>query len=161
MIKLEEICGYLPYKVSVMMLVENDSYEPIIEILQGLEYGYQSGEPLALIGEFGEVDLSIIKPILRPLSDLTKEIEYNGEKFVPIKVIEKEFLMEGLLLFKETEYGWTGFTDGKDCNIPIYMCNEIMPECGYGIIKKLYKWHFDIHRLIERNDAIDINTLKP
>ncbi len=33
-----------------------------------------------------------IKPILRPLSDLTKEIEYNGEKFVPI-----EFLFNNLV----------------------------------------------------------------
>jgi hypothetical protein len=27
-----------------------------------------------------------IKPILRPLSDLTKEIEVNGEKFIPIEL---------------------------------------------------------------------------
>ena len=30
------------------------------------------------------------KPILRPLSDLTKEIEVNGEKFVPVKKIHEK-----------------------------------------------------------------------
>jgi len=30
------------------------------------------------------------KPILRPLSDLTKEIEHNGENFVPLKIINKK-----------------------------------------------------------------------
>ena len=30
-----------------------------------------------------------IKPILRPLSDLTKDIEYRGEKFVPLKKLHE------------------------------------------------------------------------
>lgn len=29
-------------------------------------------------------ELDRIKPYLRPLSDLTKEIEHNGEKFIPL-----------------------------------------------------------------------------
>ena len=39
-----------------------------------------------------EFFLKYAKPFLRPLSDLTKEIEHNGEKFVPIlKLCEHSF----------------------------------------------------------------------
>lgn len=45
-------------------------------------------------GEYNEYSLPYIlknqvKPILRPLSDLTKEIEVNGERFVPIVELAK------------------------------------------------------------------------
>ena len=36
------------------------------------------------------VSIEDIKPILRPLSDLTKEIEHNGERFIPIIELYKK-----------------------------------------------------------------------
>ena len=51
-------------------------------------------------------DTTDFKPILRPLSDLTKEIEVNGEKFVPIEwlfynLIEKSDIVQFEWKFKE------------------------------------------------------------
>lgn len=76
------------------------------------------------------------KPILRPLSDLTKEIEVNGEKFVPIEKIaiygdNKAYLEEAIL---------TGLV-------------EVI------VFNMLLRWHFDLYNLIENGIAIDINTL--
>ena len=34
--------------------------------------------------------MEFIQPILLPLSDLTKEIEVNGEKFLPIDILSGE-----------------------------------------------------------------------
>lgn len=75
------------------------------------------------------------KPILYPLSDLTKEIDVNGEKFVPSKVLN-----------------W---------NIQGREINKIHFESiSYSHIQKLLEWNFDIYGLIEKGLAIDINTLK-
>ncbi|NIV12884.1 MAG: hypothetical protein GWN62_16865 [Aliifodinibius sp.] len=87
---------------------------------------------------WAELDTNTHKPILRPLSDLTKEIEHNGERFIPIKNIGKT----------STFYG-----DTPICNI----------EKDYRLwavweFEKLLEWHFDIFGLIEKGLAIDINT---
>jgi len=82
------------------------------------------------------------KPILRPLSDLTKEIEVNGEKFVPVEVFGYEEEITTDFIFK---------IDGSYYEIT---------EMPFDVIQKLLEWHFDIYGLIEANLAIDINTLK-
>jgi len=33
-------------------------------------------------------------------------------------------------------------------------------KVDYRIIKKFFEWHFDIEKLIEKGEAIDINTLE-
>jgi hypothetical protein len=81
------------------------------------------------------------KPILRPLSDLTKEIEINGEKFVPINQFYRE---ERNLLEKELSV-----TNG----------NLICEFLSYKIMIKLFEWHFDVFGLIPTGLAIDINTI--
>lgn len=88
--------------------------------------------------EEDDVYLKEMKPILRPLSDLTKEIEVNGEKFVPYKKMHlvlsyvEEFLNEDL---------WIG------------------QEWDFERVELLMQWHFDIYGLIESGIAIDINAL--
>ncbi len=95
--------------------------------------GYMSTE------SFGD-----IKPILRPLSDLTKEIEHNGEKFVPemriLRLTDNHLVMSFLDMHK---------TD------PSYA----VARSDYVLISSMFEWHFDLFDLIENNQAIDINTL--
>lgn len=69
------------------------------------------------------------KPILRPLSYLTKEIEVNGEKFIP----------------RMKFYGTP--LDYK------------ITSNSYDVIQKLLEWHFDIFGLIDSGLAVDINSL--
>lgn len=77
-----------------------------------------------------------IKPILRPLSDLTKEIEVNGEKFVPIEVLKHryDFIYSSLNKYN-------------------------LDKWEFRVIQKLFQWHFDVFGLIPQNLAIDFNTL--
>lgn len=77
-----------------------------------------------------------IKPILRPLSDLTKEIEHDGNLYL------------GLDEFSDRE--WSLYNEsGK----------EIIQVLQYDCIIELIKIHFDVFGLIEKGLAIDINTL--
>jgi hypothetical protein len=82
-----------------------------------------------------------IIPILRPLSDLTKEIEHNGEKFVPINKIAP---LEGY---------------HQDCLIDLTNGSNDIYHLAYSDATALLKWHFDCFRLIDKGLAIDINKL--
>lgn len=93
-----------------------------------------------------------IKPIFRPL-DLTKEIEHNGEKFVP-----NEWLRNNAHYFEiDVEPGKGGdirFKDhGGNQHIFIYQ----------DTFQKLFEWHFWIfdQSYFDEGIIIDINTLNP
>jgi len=79
------------------------------------------------------------KPILRPLSDLTKEIEHNGEKFVPAaKMITHGFHNSFWYELEKFDYRYLYAMD----------------------LDKLLEWHFDIFSLIESGLAISIHDTK-
>ncbi len=83
------------------------------------------------------------KPILRPLSDLTKEIEHDGKKFVPLGVLQ---------LHDNVKIDCDGVvTDGRD--------EYGLKWLAYESMQFLLNWHFDVFGLIEKGLAIDINTL--
>ena len=115
-------------------------------------------------------------PIAHPLSDLTKEGEYNGGTIVPIKK----------LLDIATECNWSN-TDYIETNGNRYECwvrFKDAPSSAFGynfdskffyretecgqrhvlhqgeLFKQLYKWKFDVDGLIEQGLAVDINSLK-
>ena len=139
-LKLKHLAAYLPYglRCNCMGLFVDDFADDKISVVV---------EMVGLTTEHVEIHeigrtvteqyyLSDIYPILRPLSDLTKEIEVNGERFVPIEKIaiygnNKGYLEEAIL---------TGLV-------------EVI------VFNMLISWHFDAFGLIEAGLAIDINTL--
>lgn len=82
------------------------------------------------------------KLVLRPLSDLTKEIFHNGERFIPRQYFESS---GGTF----TEYQI--FFDKFD--------KKQLTSLSYNVVQKLLSWHFDVFNLIEKKLAIDINTI--
>jgi hypothetical protein len=116
-LELKHIVGYLPY--GLKMISQNDFVSPLIRELRvdGFQFMIETR-----------------KPILRPLSDLTKEIEIDGKKFTPTKVLH-----------------WNN--EGRE----IFF---IYPETtSYSDILKLYEWKFDVHGLIAKGLAVNINIL--
>jgi hypothetical protein len=83
------------------------------------------------------------KPILHPLSDLTKEIEVDGKKFVPSSLLYQADKIR-------TGCTWNYYA----------INNENVKLLNYEIIEKLFEWHFDVFNLIENGLAIDVNTLE-
>lgn len=98
-------------------------------------------------------ELKSINPILRPLSDIHKEIEHNGKKFIPVREIES--IRKGLDIYKPLNLDYPIEiileTENYSQDIDLYD--------GYLIVQKLIEWHFDISSLIEKGWAIDINDL--
>jgi hypothetical protein len=81
-----------------------------------------------------------IRPILRPLSDLTKEINHDKQCFVPLDTLDMDFL--------QFEY-----FHSNGC----ISLNRIT----YLDAVRLFSWHFDVFGLIENNLAVSINDLEP
>jgi hypothetical protein len=105
-----------------------------------------------------------VKPILFNLSSLTKEIEVNGEKFVPIyKLFEIEY--EGTLhldlireMYFKVNYTFTCSSHYSTAMETSINTRHIQMN-NYWKIEKLYEWKFDVHGLIEKGLAIDASTL--
>lgn len=131
-LELKHLAGYLPYELKALCVRTKE-----VRTVTLLHFTYD----LRTVGHnhliYEGVLLEKHKPILRPLSYLTKEIDVNREKFVPIDRLE----MYGYYDRQCLEY------------------NQVK-SISYNMIQYLYEWHFDIHGLIEKGLAIDINTLK-
>lgn len=120
-LELKHISPYFPFGLKIK------SGEDIYEVLSiGKNCVYFKG---------GLLPYNDFKLILRPLSDLTKEIERNGEKFIPCEQFSYD--MECMLRLGDVDTG----------------CQP------YSLIQKLIEWHFDIFGLIDKDLAIDINNL--
>ncbi len=126
-LELKHIVGYLPYGLKMELLgfpftQALGKHYRTLELDCGHDFRFYLNE-------------NRVRPVLRPLSDLTKEIEVNGEKFVPTDILK-----------------WN--TQNRSID-KIYF-----ETVSYSMIQKLYEWHFDIHGLIEKGLAIDVNTLQ-
>lgn len=148
-LELKHLAGYLPYGLKIYW----EDFEKNTKV------------PWELKGH--NIDFAIEnknKPILRQLSDLTKEIEVNGEKFVPIEELYKiqwdgthhlsdknKYYTVDLGLFAKCSHNSTAMETSINIKYPL--------NNNYWKIEKLLEWHFDIHNLIENNLEININTL--
>jgi len=139
-LEIKHLDNYLSHK---LMCVRNGS-NPVE--LVGLRFGNEAVNNELWIWEEGKQYLTgylyECKPILRPLSDLTKEIEINGEKFVPIDWLEEKYYTLDL---------------HKQCLQLINDTGEWIYQCDYMLVEHLFEWHFDVFGLIDQNLAIAIN----
>jgi len=78
-----------------------------------------------------------VRPILRPMCDLHKPIQDNGNWTIPANYLYRRFDV--------TDMEFNG--------------NIIDPKHGYDVYMFLISHHFDVFGLIEQDLAIDINTL--
>ena len=99
--------------------------------------------------------LDQIKVYKLPLSSLTKEIEHNGEKFVPIEWLQRN-IKSDLDIYKPSQ-----FTLPLEIEITTEDYSQTIDLYnGYLIVQKLAEWHIDFQNLIEQGLAIDLNTVK-
>ena len=78
------------------------------------------------------------KPILRPLSDLVNVITHKGKDFVPC--IEYNHFNEYFEELSALDYSYVKYNQNR-------------------VVLILLELHFDIFGLIEKNLAVDINTI--
>lgn len=168
-LELKHLSGYLPYGLNVLT---NSIIREMVCEISTTETGSKRTSITNILNGIGH------KPILRPISDLTKEIEVNGEKFVPIYELCKTqgFSMPKIdrcELSFHSEFNKTAMIK-MDGWIFRYLNNEKSfwlngtedwskkhqkSNNQLDMFQKLHEWHFDIYGLIEQNLSIDINTL--
>jgi hypothetical protein len=148
-ITIEELSAYLPFKVPAKLskkgIFNQDNEYPNTEVYKlGFIESYSIGKnntfdfgvlklPNNYSFDFESLDEIVI--CLRPLSQLTTEIEVNGEKFVPIDRLEE--------LYQQLGYD----------NYSYYFIMPYPKRLPYEIVQLLLSWHFDIFGLIDRNLA--------
>lgn len=138
-LQLKHLSPYLPYS----LILQNRAFPHQLIILEGLDFekNYIISTSKDIYGEKRKntyCNEGAIKPILRPLSDLTKIITINKNSFIPSE--EYSFISEYL-----TELSNLNHTYVKHIQ---YKCFEILVEL-----------HFDVFGLIEKGLAININSL--
>ena len=100
------------------------------------------------------------KPILRPLSDLTKEIEINGEKFVPIVELAKIAYPDLVWEFDRTR----AISEWKKKPAYFFFQKNSFFACLFNnaipnqivLFNKLFEWHFDVFGLIDQGLALPL-----
>ena len=158
---LEQLAPYLPYgipaKLSQKGIFNQDDEYPNprtkeIGIIKNISFWYPEITGQLHISETYSFDFDEIDEVdilLRPLTDLTKEIEHNGESFVVIDILEQD---------ENNDYL-------ADCNIwtqklfeeQKILSLEFIP---YGVMQILFMYHFDVFGLIPKGLAKDINQIK-
>jgi len=179
---LEHLAPYLPYGLEGF---SSNGMSTTIDELIGI-YSDFSLTLKTYVNNHNSVDygcgIDEFKPILRPLSDLTKEIEVDGEKFVPLEQLckiaideydakENYFLSENIVefevvnnnsisaYFQENLKFRFSYSDERGL-FSLFTPQELTCYFGLKYTNKLFEWHFDINNLIEKGLAIDINTLE-
>ena len=142
MTKQEFLAMSLPYNLKIKHFDANRESEHIckIEVWHNEEVTISDGEY--------EYDLLLndILPILRPLTDLTKEIEHKGEKFIPI-----------VELLKNSSFDTSKMSEKEIMSfVEVYSTIDLI---ALNDLPLYLQWHFDLFGGIESGEAIDVNTL--
>lgn len=147
-LQLHEIAGYLSCKLHI----KHNEGARLIICGAFKKHNRDDFFTYSLLNWDRDVKSIEAKPILRPMSDLIKTIAYNGINIVLAKVLWSISAEE------EEKFDVYGFTPDywKNC---LSMAQSDIRNMDYGDVQEMLKHHFDIHNLIGRNLAIDINTL--
>lgn len=170
-LELKDIAGYLPYGLKV----ERPDGKTILEMYGILGTLIQHKED----NEITYSSLSGCKPLLRPMSDLYKPCLPDGK--IPIVELAKIAVLgqnncDDLLWDIDSSYEYVSaikkeyeYCFGYD-NVGAFWINkedicdryftDIDINSQLQLFQKLYEWHFDIHGLIDKGIAIDLNTIK-
>ncbi len=159
-LQLKDLVLYLPYNLKVEVLdykcdYVGKQYDQVLGIHQ-----WDRSCKFWSVLTFGgaKPDISKVKPILRPLSDLDNLTnDYETEHSINLK-IEEEFDLEyGVFC----PYGDELSIDLDGDSSVLYDSNK---SISFKVIERIQELllssHYDISRLIAKGLAIDINTIK-
>ena len=163
-LEIKHLASYLPYGLKGFCTDDLQG----VEIMNGLQK--ISDSCIEVISDKEPMDLVYFKPILFPLSSLTKEITINDERFVPIKNLFElhhcgmrleerlkcfsfnknkieydDFncaITDGVYMFGYSNYGGFQAIDTDE-----YKNYTVINQLE--LLMKLFEWKFDVFELIE------------
>ena len=140
-LELKHLAPYLPYGLKVKTKYGCDTMQTLNEFCVNGDceewYSYE-----------GDDELLEFKPILRPLTDLTKMTKIGKDNFEPLERL------------KCIDLGYTDWiSNEREGWINKYGRERWIGVIPSALINLLFEWHFDVFGLIDAGLAIDINTL--
>jgi hypothetical protein len=135
-LEIMHLAPYLPYGLKMQYVVREKVEKT--GVLQSISHRDFETHPtrVSIEGLYNEEHIWMFKPILRPLSDLNKEMSVFTHVFVPKNIL----------------------SDSLQMQLDIWNLPEIV-DLKVTDYQKLLGWHFDIFGLIKNGLAVDINTL--
>jgi hypothetical protein len=160
-LELKHIAPYLPYGV----YAEDVNTKEVRQVsLLHFTYNKQTVGINHLLSYGMLLQKHILR--LRPISYLTKEIDHNGERFVPIvellKIRHKTWY-EGHLESRYSEIEFESVPNFAKAWFKFQALNSIrvwhiaIHEEPYWVIEKLLEWQFDLFGLISNGLAVAID----
>ncbi|WP_077417891.1 hypothetical protein [Chryseobacterium sp. JV274] len=144
--------AYFPYDLKIGFEGEDLEHS-----LVGLDSTIEGVMLISPYGDFGRADIQKCKPILWDLSYLTKEIEHEGRRFIPMRMLKNG----GTDLNEYRFLEWKGYSaidneQHETCYCPktmsfyqFYMGDSRMCTGQYEKMQMLLEWHFNIFNLPE------------
>lgn len=139
---IEHLAPYLPHDLEIV--VHGDGWD-----ITGFDIMMNTVKCVNPVSKPRNFRIKDAKPLLRPLSQLTEEIEHGGERFVPLNELNKNFAWDEVYLvnYANSGLGW---------HIDFSFANTAIPfQNNYNAIQKLFEWHFDVFELIDNGLAIE------
>jgi regulatory protein YycH of two-component signal transduction system YycFG len=161
-LEIKYLAPYLPFKVKVIDTEAEDCIWTLHPYKDSLDC-LNDNEHISLenfITENNVTKTPTHKLLLRPLSDLIKEIEINGEKFVPIVELAKLAYPDLVWEFDRTRAisEWNNelayFFFNKNSFFACFFNNSIPNQLD--LFQRLFEWHFDVFGLIDQGLALPL-----
>lgn len=170
----KHIAPYVPYRLQAIMLdFKVDYVNKEVDTIVGIHQWDKTDKLWSLLTVGGsKPSLDRIMPKLRPMTDLIKEIEHNGIKFIPLVELAKIADLDTTkyqLSSNPTSFGIScDIENDDDDNKYEVLAYTIFDGFGlhyrpsmefhflqnqFELFQKLYEWHFDVFHLIENNLA--------
>lgn len=134
-LQLNHLVHYLPYG---LMCQVTDRCETTLAKLSGC---YSDNSYAFFDTVESEHGFDDIKPVLRPMTDLTSKVKYLEFLTEYIIELDPSYSTDAVIILMETY-------SKKPINMP------------FVVVQKLTEMHFDVFGLIPNGLAIDINTIK-
>ena len=147
-LNLEILAAYLPYETRAVV---DDETGIIVAMLKNhvvVNYDTNPNDHRRIASCF---EGDNVKLVLRPLSQLSEEIEVNGKRFIPINMLMQFWEMPpvGTQEYSYKEQYFYKMLEYVDLNC-----------IRYGQYQMLLSWHFDIFGLIKNGLAVDMSQIK-
>ena len=168
-LELKHLVGYLPYKLKV---ASGDWYDEDCKLdrISTMVMSYDNYTPnnISINQLCGNIDGKFkidgvirrkAKPILRPLSDLTKEIDgvVHLVELAKIHMTSSKWTLRSGKAALEHDFFTFVYDDGFRAEFVYDICDVNNQLSLYGY---LFQHHFDVYELIEKGLAIDINKIE-
>lgn len=155
---LNEIAPYLPFGLKLW----NDTKKRPVEVI-----GFEKDSIIISYDRFDKYYSAFgsFKPILTPLSSLSKTITIEGKEIIPIVELAKIYnsetdwiLGDGIAIENTNIHPQKfSFQDGGFATWNYFQVDAVPYQLQ--LFQKLYEWKIDLHGLIESGLAIDATTL--